>query len=43
MNYSKPEIVELGNAADLIEGFKLTSGDAASLTNPTDPDCELDD
>ena len=44
MNYSKPELAVLGDAALLIQGSKSSKGDSHSLTEPVGPaDCELDD
>jgi hypothetical protein len=42
MNYSKPEVAVLGDAARTIQGTKQNIGD--SLVQPVHPaDCELDD
>ena len=42
MNYSKPEVAVLGDAACTIQGRKQGIGD--SQVQPlTAPDCELDD
>jgi len=44
MNYSKPELSVLGDAARLIQGSKQSRGDNGSLTEKiTVADCELDD
>jgi hypothetical protein len=41
MTYNKPEVVELGNAALVIQGSKSGPTD---LSGPQgSPDCELDD
>lgn len=37
--YAKPEVMVLGNAAELIEGFKPGPGDAGS-GGPVDSDLE---
>lgn len=41
MTYSKPEITELGNAAQLIQGSKNTLRDVSGPIGASD--CELDD
>lgn len=43
MNYSKPEVVLLGDAASLVQGSKVPAGDAGSLEAPIAADCELED
>lgn len=44
MNYSKPEVAVLGDAAHLIQGSKQSRGDNGSLTQKINvSDCELDD
>jgi len=41
MPYEKPEVVELGDAVQLIQGAKKPPGDGGPGTGATD--CELDD
>jgi hypothetical protein len=43
MNYSKPEIAVLGDAALLVQGSKVPAGDGGSLEAPIGADCELED
>lgn len=44
MNYCKPEVAVLGDAAALIQGSKQSHGDNGSLTQKVGmPDSELDD
>jgi hypothetical protein len=41
MSYQKPEIMELGDAARLIQGSKQVPGEGEA--GHTIPDCEFDD
>ena len=41
MTYNKPEITELGNAAELIQGSKSINQDLSGPVGASD--CELDD
>ena len=44
MTYSKPEVSVLGNAAQLIQGGKITGGsDGQPVFNLPTAACELDD
>lgn len=43
MTYEKPEVVVLGNAADLIQGTGKSINLESDLVHPVNPDCEIDD
>jgi len=43
MNYSKPDVVVLGNAADVIKGSRVIGSEPANDGLQGTTDCELDD